>query len=240
MAWMIQVGINGEGDRMRIHPLRCGLGVAFLIEAPAGLYLIDSGSPGQQNRVLAKMREIGRSDLKLIWITHAHYDHYGSAAALRELTGARIGVHSADAANMTAGRSLIGSSRRYGFVYPLAQQMAMLIDPLAKTPPDFTLEDGDTLAAYGLKAIILHTPGHTPGHSCLLLEEGIVFAGDLLGGFPRPALQSLLATDWNQLSGSLAKLQTVGAKWVYLGHSPHPLEGSLLQKIRGAARRRIE
>jgi hydroxyacylglutathione hydrolase len=237
---MIQVGINGEGNQMRIHPLRCGLGTAFLIETPKGLYLIDSGSPGQQNRVLKKMREIGRSDLKLIWVTHAHYDHYGSAAALRELTGARIGVHSADAADMAAGRSLIGSSRRYGFIYPPAQRMAMLINPLAKTPPDFTLEDGDTLAAYGLNAVVLHTPGHTPGHSCLRLEGGIVFAGDLLGGFPRPALQSLLATDWRQLPGSLAKLRAAGAKWVYLGHSPRPLEGSLLQGIRGVARRRIE
>jgi hydroxyacylglutathione hydrolase len=225
---------------MQIHPLRCGLGMAFLIETLRGLYLIDSGSPRQQNRALVKMREIGRSDLKLIWITHAHYDHYGSAAALRELTGASIGIHSADAESMAAGRSVIGGWRRYGFIYPPAQGMAMLINPLPKTTPDFTCEDGESLARYGLDASVLHTPGHTPGHSCLLLENGIVFAGDLLGGFPRPALQSLLATDWNQLPGSLAILQAVGAKRVYLGHSPYPLEGRLLQEIRGAARRRIE
>src|SRR5659263_83973 len=75
-----------------LHILDCGFGLGFLVEAPGGLFLIDCGSPGQHQKVLEKMHELGRSDLKLIWITHAHYDHYGSAAALRDLTGARIGV----------------------------------------------------------------------------------------------------------------------------------------------------
>jgi glyoxylase-like metal-dependent hydrolase (beta-lactamase superfamily II) len=49
------------------------------------------------------MKELGRTDLKAIWITHAHYDHYGSAATLRRATGARIGVHPADANYLVRG-----------------------------------------------------------------------------------------------------------------------------------------
>ena len=64
---------------MRIHPLSCGFGFGFLIETSAGMYLVDSGSPANQDRVLNKMKKLGRDDLKAIWITHAHYDHYGSA-----------------------------------------------------------------------------------------------------------------------------------------------------------------
>lgn len=63
---------------MQIHPIACGLGHAFLIETESGLCLVDSGSPDEEQRVLACLRALGRSDLKLIWITHAHYDHYGS------------------------------------------------------------------------------------------------------------------------------------------------------------------
>ncbi len=36
---------------MNIHPISCGLGMAFRIENDRGLYLIDSGSPEQQDRV---------------------------------------------------------------------------------------------------------------------------------------------------------------------------------------------
>lgn len=216
---------------MRVHILPSRLGISFLLEYSHGLFLIDSGSPGQQAVVLEKMKELQRTDLKLIWITHAHYDHYGSAAALRALTGARIGVHPADAASLAGGRSPLGTTREYGFIYPIAQPLVNRIWRLPATPADFTLEDGDTLERYGLEATVLHTPGHTPGHTCVLLEEGTAFAGDLLGNTPRSRLQSLLATDWNQLPESLARLQASRPEWTYTGHSRRPIAGDALQQI---------
>lgn len=213
---------------MNIYPLSCGFGLAFLIETPTGLFLIDSGSPGQQDRVLEKMRALGRNDLKLIWITHAHYDHYGSAAALREITGACIGVHPADAVYMSASESPLGTSRQYGFIYPAAQKLLRRIWPLPTAAPDFTLVDGEKLDQYGLDATILHTPGHTPGHTCVLLPDGTAFVGDLIGGFPRPRVQSLLATDWGQLGGSLSRLQAKAPQWIYTGHVRRKIPGSLL------------
>jgi hydroxyacylglutathione hydrolase len=128
---------------MRIHPLSCGLGLAFLIELPQGLFLCDSGSPGQQWRVLAKMKALGRNDLKAIWITHAHYDHYGSAAALRELTGALIGVHPADAEYLSSGQSPLGTPRSFGVLFQPSQALFMHIRPLPPASPDFTLVDGE-------------------------------------------------------------------------------------------------
>jgi glyoxylase-like metal-dependent hydrolase (beta-lactamase superfamily II) len=213
---------------MKIHPISCGWGIAFLIETTRGLFLIDSGSPDQQDRILTKMKELGRNDLKLIWITHAHYDHYGSASALRKITGVLIGVHADDAENMIAGLSPLGTTRRYGFIYPPAQKFLNFFRPLAPTSPDFVCEGGDTLEPYGLNASILHTPGHTPGHTCLKLEEGIVFAGDLLGGFPQPGLQRLLAINWDQLSNSLLTLQAAKPKWIYIGHSIQPISGEMI------------
>lgn len=215
---------------MQIHPIPCGLGIAFLIETTRGLYLVDCGSPQQEAPVLAKMRELGRSDLRLIWITHAHYDHYGSAAALRRATGARIGAHAADAVFLAAGKSPVGTPRGRGFVYIVAQPVAMLLRPLPPTPPDFTLQDGDTLERYGLDASVLHTPGHTPGHTCLLLEDGTAFAADLVSGGAQPALQRLIAVDWSQLPTSLVRLQAAQPEWFYTGHSRRRKPGSLLQQ----------
>jgi glyoxylase-like metal-dependent hydrolase (beta-lactamase superfamily II) len=217
---------------VKVYPLSCGLGIAFLIEAPQGLYLVDAGSPGHQERVLAKMKELGRTDLRLIWITHAHYDHYGSAAALRQITGAAIGVHPLDAGSMAQGRSPLGTHRRYAFIYPIGFPLANHIRPLPSTPPDFTREDGETLADFGLPATVLHTPGHTPGHTCLLLKDGTVFAGDLIGRSFSPKLQDLLATNWDQLPTSLAHLIQAQPQWVYTGHSRDKFPGSQLSKIK--------
>ncbi len=215
-----------------VYPISCGLGIAFLIETPHGLYLIDSGSPGQQDRILAKMNALGRRDLKLIWITHAHYDHYGSAAALRALTGALIGVHPADADSMIAGRSPTGSTRSYGFIYPIAQQVVGRIRPLPATPPDFVLDDGETLEQYGFNATVLFTPGHTPGHTCLLLEGGIAFAGDIISRSSGVRQQYLLATNWKQIPDSIARLQAVQPEWIYTGHSKYPISGEALLGIK--------
>jgi hydroxyacylglutathione hydrolase len=216
---------------MRIHPLACGFGVAFLLEAPNGLFLIDGGSPGEQERVLQKMKELRRNDLKLIWITHAHYDHYGSAAALRELTEASIGVHPADAGSLINGKTPLGTSHYYGFIFSLVLPMLARRQPLPATSPDFTLEDGETLDRFGLNASVLHTPGHTPGHTCLLLPDGTAFAGDLIGRFFGPRLQYLAATDWSQLADSLRRFQAVRPEWIYTGHSRRPLPGRTLQRI---------
>ncbi len=163
---MLSVGIYAG------HTISSGLGVSFLIETKRGLYLIDSGSPGQQGRVLAKMRQLRRTDLKLIWITHAHYDHYGSAGALRDLTGAPIGVHPADAASMLAGLSPLDTFRSYGFIYPPAQRV-MAVSILNATRPISCSRRQPEQFAWKPP---LHTPGHTPGIPAFTERGSIDFA----------------------------------------------------------------
>jgi glyoxylase-like metal-dependent hydrolase (beta-lactamase superfamily II) len=218
---------------MKLHILDCGLGLGFLVETSAGLYLVDCGSPGKEVVVLDKLRELGRADLKIIWITHAHYDHYGSAARLRELTGAKIGTHPLDVGSLIAGHTPMGTPRGYGFIYFLLQPLASLLRPLDPVEPDFTLDDGESLERFGLEASIIHTPGHTPGSSTLLLSEGTAFASDLLGSVSQPHLQSLLATGWSQLPLSLKHLQAAKPKLVYAGHSHRPIPGDKFQAMQG-------
>jgi glyoxylase-like metal-dependent hydrolase (beta-lactamase superfamily II) len=214
-------------DPIRIHPILCGLAYAYLLETSHGLFLVDSGSPGQQDRIYTKMKQVGRTDLRMIWITHAHYDHYGSAQALRRLTGAKIGVHPADAKSMCLGRTPLGTAHNHGFFFFLLMPLLNRMNPLPATDPDITLQDGNTLERFGLEASILHTPGHT----CLLINNGAAFSGDLLGNLLGPRLQYLVASDWSQLPGSLKRLQAANPKWTYTGHRPKVVSGKTLQKL---------
>ena len=91
----------------RIHGLDCGFSRVYIVETDSGCLLIDAGFPGEEKKVLDKLKELGRTDLKLIYITHAHFDHYGSAAALRRHTGAPIAVHAKDSAALAEGKTSI-------------------------------------------------------------------------------------------------------------------------------------
>ena len=196
-----------------------------MIEGDAGLVLVDCGSPNQEKKVLAAMDALGRHDLKLIWITHAHYDHYGSAAALHAKTGAPVGVHPADAEALRAGCSDLGVTRGIGHLFPLGLGIVNFFVPLPPVNPEVLLEDGASFTDYGIAAQVFHTPGHTPGHSSLWLEDGTLIIGDLIGQDSRVRKQTLLATDWQALEESFARMQALKPSRVYSGHSPRAIPG---------------
>ena len=85
---------------MRVHQIRVDFAVTeqvkryvfvYLIEAKS-CYLIDSGVYGSEEQIAEYMKTIGRdiSEVKAIFLTHAHPDHIGTAAWFQEHTGCKI------------------------------------------------------------------------------------------------------------------------------------------------------
>jgi hydroxyacylglutathione hydrolase len=216
---------------VQIIPITLGLAQAYLIVSPTGMALVDAGSPGHERAVLHQMQLLRQTDLRLIFITHAHLDHYGSAAALRRITGAPIAIHRLDGEALALGRTDLGEVRGYVrwllWLFPLVQR---LFRP-QPVEADLLVQDGQDLSDFGIPAQVLHTPGHTPGSSCLLLDGGHAFAGDLLSTTGRPHTQRYYATDWAQLPASLARLKACRPEWVYAGHGRKPLLGRVLQEM---------
>jgi len=215
----------------RVVPIKAGLGWCHLIEGDGGLVLVDAGSRGHERRILARVRETGKP-LRLIFITHAHLDHYGSAAAVRDATRSPVAVHRADADAMARGETPLGSVRLWGRAI---KRLLPLIERVVGPEPvraDVIVDGDDDLSAYGVRARVIHAPGHTPGSCALLLDESIAFVGDLVSPMLFPHPQMIYATDWEQLARSLRAMQALSPAAVYCGHGGRPMPGETFRRIR--------
>ena len=213
---------------MNIHLLNLSFVQAYLIETPTGLVLVDCGVPRQEGAILRAIEQLGRGGLKLIFITHAHADHYGSAAALARLTGAPVAIHRADAQAMANGETSVRGSKR---LRRTLTSLMLRLDPVTPVQADVLLDDGDSLAEYGVPGVVVHTPGHTSGSCCLVLGDGSGFVGDLVSAGRKPHLQHAFVEDAEQLRQSYIRLRELKLRKVYAGHGQRVLAGEELERL---------
>lgn len=147
----------------------------YLIEDKDALTLIDAGLPGSARRVFEYIERIGRrrEELACILMTHNHPDHAGGAPKICDAGGAQISAHPHDApARRDGERSLA-----YMGVF---NALDLPLPFLRRAPVSRLIADDDVIPiAGGLR--VVHTPGHTPGSVCFLLQEhSLLFSGDTI------------------------------------------------------------
>jgi len=126
--------------------------------------LIDPAAPSRNIQ-----NDIQENNLNLsqIWITHAHFDHIGGVRWFLGQSKVKPSVMIHPLALPLWNNA--GGSKDFGFDF----------DP--GKAPDHLVHDGDTLAIGDLSFIVLHTPGHTPGHvTFYCAQEKVAFCGDLI------------------------------------------------------------
>ena len=126
---------------------------AYLIATPAGNILLSGGMPGTEPLLEASIRQLGFrvEDIRILLISHAHFDHVGTLAEMQKLTGAPVEVMEADVALLKSGGKidyLFAKKDGYHF---------------AGVSADKVLKDGDTVTLGGVTLTAHWTPGHTPG-----------------------------------------------------------------------------
>lgn len=125
--------------------------------------VVDPGGDPDHIRAFIQQNEI---TVEAILNTHGHIDHIGANAEIRRVTGAPIHIHSADAAMLTS--RLLCGAEWYNI-------------PFQEHTHDHLLTEGQPLDTGHFQFDIVHTPGHSPGCVCLIMEShDLMFAGDLV------------------------------------------------------------
>ncbi len=125
--------------------------------------VVDPG--GEPDRIIAAISRLGLTITSII-NTHGHFDHVGGNGKVREHTGAELLVHEKDVPYLSRAATV---AVKYGAISE------------DSPPPDRFLEDGMVLSFGDYRLEVIHTPGHTPGGSCLYIAgEGIILTGDTL------------------------------------------------------------
>ena len=138
---------------MQVHTLALGAYQTncYIVQNEDRCFLIDPGY--EAARILSFLEEKGlKADA--ILLTHGHFDHVGAVRELAAELDCKVYIHEGDLSlppQFTAG--------------------ALYYTDLYK--------GGITIEAAGLDVFVRHTPGHTPGSVCLLVEN-VLFSGDTL------------------------------------------------------------
>ena len=116
-------------------------------------------------KILAAVNRLG-FQVKYIINTHGHFDHVGCNRPVQEKTGGELLIHEKDV-------PLLSQAAKSAQMYGLSVEES--------PAPSRFLTDGMILELGKRSIEVLHTPGHTQGGCCLLLQnEGVVITGDTL------------------------------------------------------------
>ncbi|KPI32135.1 beta-lactamase domain protein [Actinobacteria bacterium OV320] len=182
--------------------------LVYVVDTDRGPVLIDTGwdDPASWEALTVGLTACGTSVSELcgVVITHHHPDHHGLSGQVREASGAWVAMHAADTSIVRRTRE---TRPERWYTYMAAKLTAAgapeeHIAPLRTPParrrpfpgpapalPDREIVPGEFLDLPGRRLRAIWTPGHTPGHVCLHLEEdhpaqlpghGRLFSGDHL------------------------------------------------------------
>ncbi len=162
--------------------------------------LIDA--PCNADRILNELASSGAS-LKMILLTHGHFDHIMAIPELVKKTNAGVYININDADKLRSSEMSVADYFGIKGFVPFCGEK--------------TVKDGDKLTLDEITFDVIHTPGHTSGCVCYKTND-IIFTGDTL--FQMSVGRCDMPDgDWDALQDSLKKLSEISGNYkIYPGH----------------------
>jgi len=177
--------------------------------------LVDTGKREYFDRVAEACKAY---HVKLIVLTHAHFDHAENAAQISRTLGIPIGMNEADRDLIKSNNNQALSAKSLlGKIVLSASLKDFSARTMQQFNPDVLLNDGDNLANYGIDAEIISLPGHTKGSIGIDVEKRDLIVGDALMNMFYPTV-SMLFHNKSDMLESAGKISRLGKRTIYFGH----------------------
>lgn len=198
-----------------VKQIKGGTDNCYLVTDGRQAILVDTASKQNFDMVAA---ECDKYDMRLIVLTHVHFDHAENAAELSRRYGVPVAIHQKD-------EELFESFDRqplksYGLVgrAVLGLSLKVLRETPVERPENLVfVKEGDDLSSWGIPAKIIELPGHTLGSVGVDVNGEHLLVGDALDNWILPATGHLFY-DRDALRRSAEKIRALGSRTVYYGH----------------------
>lgn len=152
--------------------------IKSLVLPPLGTncYLVKTGEnsgvaidPADKGKSVAAAAADFGMRIEKILLTHGHFDHTGGVNEIKDATGAKVYIHESDVCMLSDG------DKALAYFCPSKKFEAKEADVIIK--------DGDEIEQDGIVFKVMHTPGHSAGSVCFLVEtdeENYMFSGDTI------------------------------------------------------------
>ena len=171
--------------------------------------LIDTGTKICEDQLLNFLED---KELNVVINTHAHEDHVGNNAVLKEKRGVKIYAHEKALGRIEEPERL--NLRRY-------QKLTWGV-PNPSHPKEIPSSE---IKTHSHVLEVIHTPGHSPGHVCLYEPvKKWLFSGDLHVG--KLSLEAQPFENLIKIIDSLRKLTNYDVREIFCGHQGHLPEGN--------------
>jgi metallo-beta-lactamase class B len=143
----------------------------WLIPTSDGLILVDSAQEPYVDHVIDSIRKSGfdPAQIRYILVSHGHLDHFGGAAKIRALSGARVAMLEED----------------WQLVEAAAKSPARSNRPPEAPARDMVIKEGDEIRLGSTSLKVYKLPGHTPGSASFaftVLDGGRLYKAFIFGG----------------------------------------------------------
>jgi len=235
-----------EFQRSPYHRIRLGFGHAYLVRSQRNWILVDAGSARQEKAFIRHLaqQKISAQEIKLIVITHVHFDHVGSLKAIKALCGCPVAVHEKEGQLLSKG--IVAIPPGTNLFGKTASCLGKLMKPFFRfsaVEPEVIISEDFSLEPYGIPGSIIPTEGHTEGSLSVLLSSGEAFVGDLAANHLPFELGPILppfAASVPELLRSWEKLLSFGPTIICPGHGK-PFRADLLaRRLRQEARAAVK
>ena len=198
-----------------INRIKGGTDNCYLVTDGSKAILVDTASKQNLDQVTA---ECDKYEMKLIVLTHVHFDHAENAAELSRRYGIPVAVHRKDEELFESfDKQPLKPSGLVGRVV-LGLSLKVLKNTRVERPEHLIyVRDGDDLGSYGIDAKVIELPGHTLGSIGVDVERKHLIVGDALDNWIRPGIGHLYY-DRDAVRKSAEKIRAMGDRSIYYGH----------------------